>query len=216
MELLSMTRTCSRYFGGVGLLILVCSLANAQASYRPESPAELLSDGLDSIAVQVESRFSSVPESTDLYPEITGELSAAVLANSERLWRAVWHELGYPVYTNPSSTAIRCSFTVEHYQIELQRERKGFLGGTVSYAGTFHLSGSVSIVDTAGRLREIIPVGVDRTFIVNRQMPGWESNHTMDRYPIEYSGALDRPEIRTILISIASGVVIYLFYTLRG
>lgn len=181
---------------------------------EPVTPHRILRESLETVAVQVQEN-TTMP-SGPIHPVVAGDLPKEQMAMITRQWRQSWFDQGYEIFVQDNASMPTLQLLVEEYKITLRRRSGGFFSGTNAYSGTFELTGSVSIIDSVGQLIEMTPVEQSREFQVAEEVSAWREERILRSFPVEFAGILNRPEIRTILLSITSGVIIYLFYVLRG
>ncbi|MCF7805172.1 MAG: hypothetical protein K9N46_12985 [Candidatus Marinimicrobia bacterium] len=197
-------------------IIYIIVLAVPLTLAAQPNPDQVLLDALDLIIRESELVTDSIPGEADVYPVVKGNITDAYREPMVDAWRKSFTRTGRSVYLISQTGTYQAALRVDIYRMLLHSEdRPGIFAGN-SISGTLEFTGEILIADTTGKVLGTEPVEISEDFDVADDAGIWVTEQTRMRYPVVYPNRRDHPEIRTILLAITSGVIIYLFYSMRG
>lgn len=180
------------------------------------TPSGLLQSALNSIALQVSDSLAIPSDSNAVYPSVEGDLDETVTQPLSNQWQQWWQQHGWTVFVSPQADIYHIRFTVSDYQFRIEKIGKFHLFTRKHLAGKFELSGVITVISPTQELTQTIPVRYVKLFQVGDYEYLWQDEELSEKYPIVWEGAGENPGLATILLSVTSGVIIYLFYVMRG
>jgi len=197
-------------------ILLALVISTPVFAQKFETPGTLLDSALNSVAAQVADSLGVPGESVAVFPSVEGEFPQEYLPPFTLQWQRVWQQRGLTVFIVPQDSLYRLQFTVSDYHFEIAKHGKIRLFSSRDYQGIFELLGAITVISPTQELIGTYPVSYTKTFQVNDNQYLWQDEAVKEKYPIRWQGAGENPGLATILLSITSGVIIYLFYSMRG
>jgi len=181
-----------------------------------DTPDQIMEQTLGSVLQIAKNTVDSLQSGVYVFPGIqNGGITNMQHSKISALWRKTWQDSGYTVFLQSNPTSWEVLFDLEEYQFRVHKPHRRIFTGEQTSTGTLTLSGAISVAVPGGRVIATIPIEKTREFDIDKHAKIWDLAQTQMAFPVEFA-ASDQPEIRTILLSLTSAVIIYLFYTIRG
>lgn len=197
-------------------ILLVFVISTPVFAQEPVSPGTLLNNALNAVAAQVVDSLDVPGESAAVFPSVEGDFPQEYARSIILQWQQVCQQQGWTVFIVPQDSLYQMQFTVSEYQFDLAKHGKIRLFKSRDYQGIFELLGTITVISPTQELIGTYPVSYTKTFQVNDNQYLWQDEDMKEKYPIRWQGTGENPGLATILLSITSGVIIYLFYSMRG
>jgi len=196
--------------------LLVLIFSTSICAQDQETPRALLNDALNSVAGQVMDSLDISNGSAAVYPSVEGEFPEEYIPPFALQWQQVWQQQGWTVFIVPQDSLYQIQFTVSDYQFDVARHGKIHLFKRRGFQGIFELMGTITVISPTQELIGTSLVSYTKKFQINENQYLWQDEEVREIYPIRWQGTGDNPGLATILLSITSAVIIYLFYSMRG
>ena len=203
-----------RYLSTILLSFVLAGILYGQDN---PTPSDLLHEALNEVVTQVMSDTAiAIPDSSVLYPALNGDMESPQESPAVNFWRQSWQEEQFTVFVTEQPEIYRVILDISRYQFHLEKAGKIRLFKKRDYSGTFELSGTVTVISPNGKMLGTTPVAHSTGFDPSGNLYFWRMDETGKTYPISWSSVGDNPGLATVLLSVTSGVIIYLFYVMRG
>lgn len=183
---------------------------------QPATPASVLHNGIQAV-LQTVIDSSVVPTgSMAVFPSVEGNLSEVKMQPVVEQWRQIWQQSGQTVFIAEQAGIYKITMEISNYQFRLRKEGRLRLFRKRPYVGTLELSCVVTVTSPDRQLIGTVPVFYTTNFKPSKNLYRWRDEETTEAYPITWAGSGENPGVATVLLSVTSGVIIYLFYAMRG